>query len=314
MDILTDIIRLMRPQAISWRAVEAHGRWGLSVPFRDIPVFCLVVAGQCWFVPRHGQPRLLHQGDYLLMRATARYCLVSDLDAAQRLHAMEEHVARDEYARWDEGLGGDTVRLVGGYFEIGPEHTALFSGMLPDFLHIRSSDEEAGRLSRLIALIGEESSCDLPGRDLVMSRLVEIMLVEVWRRPLNKIEAREAGWFSGMSDPHIHLALQKMHADVARHWTVDLLAKEVSMSRAAFARRFSDRVGVAPATYLSNWRIALAKDALINSERTITDIALSIGYYSDSAFSTAFSREVGVAPAAFRRARKEQQAARQLTA
>ncbi|AUT72412.1 AraC family transcriptional regulator [Paraburkholderia hospita] len=311
MDILTDIIRLMRPQAISWRTVEAQGRWGLSVPCRDLPVYFLVVTGQCWYVPRHGQPLYLHQGDYLLIRATARYCLVSDLEATKTLHAKEERVASDEYVRWDEGLGGDTVRLVGGYFEIGPEHTALFSGMLPDFLHIRSSDEEAGRLSRLIALIGEESSCNLSGRDLVMSRLVEIMLVEVWRRPLNKIDVREAGWFSGMADPHIHLALQKIHADVARHWTVDLLAKEVSMSRAVFARRFAERVGVAPATYLSNWRIALAKDALLNSERSITDIALSIGYYSDSAFSTAFSRTVGVAPAAFRRARKSEQAARQ---
>ena len=83
------------------------------------------------------------------------------------------------------------------------------------------------------------------------------------------------------------------------------------MSRAAFARRFAERVGVAPATYLSNWRIALAKDALLNSERSITDIALSIGYYSDSAFSTAFSRTVGVAPAAFRRARRIEQPARQ---
>ncbi|SAK91273.1 AraC family transcriptional regulator [Caballeronia pedi] len=310
MDILTDIIRLMRPRAISWRTVEAQGRWGMSVPCRDIPVFCLVVTGQCWYVPRHGQPLLMRQGDYLLMRATARYCLVSDPDASATLHAMEDGVAADAYVRWDEGAGGDKVRLVGGYFEIGPEHTALFSGMLPDFLYIRSSDEEAGRLSRLIALIGEESSIDLPGRDLVMSRLVEIMLVEVWRRPLTRIDSREAGWFSGMADPHIHLALQKMHADVAHHWTVDGLAKDVGMSRAAFARRFAERVGVAPATYLSNWRIALAKDALLNSERSLTDIALSIGYYSDSAFSTAFSRVVGVAPAAFRRARQGEQTAR----
>ncbi|MEX3855861.1 AraC-like DNA-binding protein [Paraburkholderia youngii] len=309
MDILTDIIRLMRPQAISWRTVDVQGRWGMSVPCRDIPVFFLVVTGQCWYVPRHGQPLLLRQGDYLLMRATARYCLVSDPDAIETLHAMETHVASDQYVRWDDGLGGDKVRIVGGYFEIGPEHTALFSGMLPDFLHIRSSDEEAGRLSRLIALIGEESGSGLPGHDLVMSRLVEIMLVEVWRRPLTRIDSREAGWFSGMADPNIHLALQRMHSDVARHWTVGTLAKEVGMSRAAFARRFAERVGVAPATYLSNWRIALAKDALINSERSMIDIALSIGYYSDSAFSTAFSRAVGVAPAAFRRARRSEQPA-----
>jgi AraC-like DNA-binding protein len=307
MDILTDIISLMRPRAISWRTVEAHGRWGMSVPCRDIPVFCLVLAGQCWYVPMRGEPLLMKQGDYLLMRATARYCLVSDLDASGTLRSLEAGVANDEYVRWNEGASGEETRLVGGYFEIGPEHSALFSEMLPDFLHIRSSDEEAGRLTRLIAIIGEESGSDLPGHDLVMSRLVEVMLVEVWRRPLNGIDSREVGWFSGMADPHIHLALRRMHANVAYHWTVDGLAKDIGMSRAAFARRFTERVGVAPGTYLSNWRIALAKEALINSERSIADIALSIGYLSDSAFSTAFARVVGVAPAAFRRTRRSKQ-------
>jgi transcriptional regulator GlxA family with amidase domain len=127
------------------------------------------------------------------------------------------------------------------------------------------------------------------------------MLVEVLRRPVQHLQGQRTGWFSGMADPHIALALQKMHADVACHWTVATLAKQVGMSRAVFARRFSERVGVAPATYLSNWRIALAKDALLHSERSINDIALSIGYLSDSAFSTAFSRIVGYAPASYRR-------------
>lgn len=301
MDVLTDIVRLMRPQAIVWKTVEAQGRWGLSVPYRALPRFCLVVAGQCWFLPGEGQPLLLKQGDYVLMTATPRYCLVSDPDVGAKMLALASNVNQDEYVRWDEGGGGDALHLVGGYFGIGVEQARLLADLLPSLLYIRSSDEEAGRLSHLVELIGEESSCELPGRDLVMSRLVEVMLIEILRRPLHKMAGRETGWLSGMADPQIRMALQQMHADVARHWTVDGLAKLVGMSRAVFARRFVERVGVAPATYLSNWRIALAKDALLNTDRPISDIALAVGYLSDSAFSTAFGRIVGIAPASYRK-------------
>ena len=301
MDLLTDIVRLMRPQTVLWRTVEARGRWGMAVPYRAEPRFCLVVAGHCWFVPDTGPARLMRQGDYFLMAATPRYCLASDLDVLPHLAALSVNADKGDYVRWDDASEGEPTRLVGGYFQIDHEHSPLLSGLLPELMDICSSDEATGRLTRALELIGEEASCNLPGRELVMSRLVEIMLVEVLRRPMQHMEGQRAGWLSGMADPQIALALQVMHADVAHHWTLDTLAKHVGMSRAVFARRFTERVGVAPATYLSNWRIALAKDALLNSDRSIGDIALSIGYLSDSAFCTAFSRIVGRPPAVYRK-------------
>ncbi|SAL41775.1 AraC family transcriptional regulator [Caballeronia humi] len=302
MDVLNDIVRLMRPQAVLWKTVDAQGRWGMTVPHRDAPRFCLVVTGHCWFLPEAGPALLMQQGDYLLLAAKPRYCLASDPEVGPHLAALANTSREGDYVRWNDGGVGEPTRLVGGYFQVETEHVALLSGLLPELIFIRSSDEEAGRLTRVLELIGEEALGERPGRNLVMSRLVEVMLVEVLRRPVRHLEGQRTGWLSGMADPPIATALQKMHADVARHWTVASLAKQVGMSRAVFARRFAERVGVAPATYLSNWRIALAKDALLNSEQSISDIALSIGYLSDSAFSTAFSRIVGRAPASYRRA------------
>lgn len=301
MDLLTDIVRLLRPQSVLWRTVEEHGRWGMSVPRRDEPVFCLVVAGHCCFFPPKGPPLLMQQGDYVMLNASSRYSLGSGLDIVPIVTALAAGAEQQDYVRWNDGNGGEEVRLVGGYFQVEPEHTELLASLLPDLLYLRSSDEEAGRLTRIVELIGEESLCQLAGRELVMGRLVEIMLVEVLRRPMLQIEGQRTGWLSGMADPQIAMSLQKMHADVAHHWTVEKLAKQVGMSRAVFARRFAECVGLAPATYLSSWRIALAKDALLNSDRSVNDIGLSIGYLSDSAFSTAFSRIVGCSPASFRR-------------
>lgn len=274
----------------------------MSVPRRDEPVFCLVVAGHCCFMPPKGPPLQMQQGDYVMLNAASRYCLGSELDVLPTLASLAINAGEEDYVRWNDGKAGEEVRLIGGYFQVEPEHTELLSRLLPDLLYIRSSDEEAGRLTRIVELIGEESLCQLAGRELVMGRLVEIMLVEVLRRPMLQIEGERTGWLSGMADPQIAMSLQKMHADVAHHWTIATLAKQVGMSRAVFARRFTECVGVAPATYLSNWRIALAKDALLNSDRSINDIGLSIGYLSDSAFSTAFSRIIGCAPASYRRA------------
>jgi hypothetical protein len=210
MDLLTDIVRLMRPQTVLWRTVEADGRWGMRVPYRATPRFCLVVVGHCWFVPDEGAPRLLRQGDYFLLAGKTRYCLTSDLDVMPKLDALRRRARNEDYLRWNDAVPGAPMRLIGGHFQTDPEHAELLAALLPQQIDVRASDEEAGRLSRVLELIGEEAVCEQPGRDLVMSRLVEIMLVEVLRRPMLRIEGQRTGWLSGMADPQIALALQRM--------------------------------------------------------------------------------------------------------
>src|ERR1700730_4456711 len=188
----------MRPQAVLWKTVDAQGRWGMTIPPRDEPRFCLVVAGHCWFLPDRGPALLMRQGDYPLLAAKPRYSLASDPDVGPRLAALADKASEGDYVRWNDGAGGEAMRLIGGYFQIEPEHAALLSGLLPDLIYIRSSDEEAGRLTRVLELIGEEAMCELPGRELVMSRLVEVMLVEVLRRPVQHMQGQRTGWFSGM--------------------------------------------------------------------------------------------------------------------
>jgi AraC-like DNA-binding protein len=100
----------------------------------------------------------------------------------------------------------------------------------------------------------------------------------------------------GLADPQLAKALAYIHADVGRGWTVAELAGRAGMSRSVFARRFSDTVGAAPVEYLLRWRMALAKDALLNGRGSLEEIAATIGYQSASAFSTAFSHRVGCPP------------------
>jgi len=168
-------------------------------------------------------------------------------------------------------------------------------------IHIRAADGGSGRLTRLIDLIREECAAELSGRDMILERLLEIMLVECLRRGGLDGGALPAGLLAGMRDPALARVLRAMHEDVRAGWTVAELARLAGMSRSAFAARFGETVGCAPIEYLARWRMALAQDALSRGGTSLDQLADEIGYDSASAFSTAFRRRIGRSPGAFAR-------------
>ena len=108
------------------------------------------------------------------------------------------------------------------------------------------------------------------------------------------------GWFAAFRDPVVGRALALMHARVAHDWTTDELAAEVSLSRSAFAERFSQLVGAPPITYLTDWQMQLAAARLRDTPRTIGQIAADLGYESEATFTRAFKRATGLAPGKYR--------------
>ena len=72
------------------------------------------------------------------------------------------------------------------------------------------------------------------------------------------------------------------------------LAAEATLSRSAFARRFTELLGAAPLAYLTEWRMALARERLRDSDAgRLAAIARSLGYGSEFAFAAAFKRHHG---------------------
>lgn len=102
--------------------------------------------------------------------------------------------------------------------------------------------------------------------------------------------------FRADTDPVVGPALRLIHDDPARPWTVADLAAEVGVSRAAFARRFLDRVGEPPMTYLTGWRLTMAADLLLEPGATIGAVAHQVGYSTAFALSAAFKRVRGISP------------------
>lgn len=149
----------------------------------------------------------------------------------------------------------------------------------------------------------EEALASRPGRDLVVERLIDVLLVEALRfHSESANDIAPAGLLVGLADPPLARALRLLHGNVAHGWSIKELAKEAGLSRTVFAERFSQKVGVPPMQYLMDWRMAVAKDMLQREATPLEIVAAAIGYQSASAFSTAFRREVGRPPSHFARA------------
>ena len=152
-------------------------------------------------------------------------------------------------------------------------------------------------LTQLVRMLGDEAARAEVGRDLILERLAEILLIEALRAAPARTAA--PGLLRGLTDPRIAAALRDLHGDIACRWTIPDLARAAGMSRSAFFERFTRLVGMQPMTYLATWRMAVAKDLLRQGGIGLEEVAARVGYGSASAFSTAFSRHSGRPPGRF---------------
>ena len=151
-----------------------------------------------------------------------------------------------------------------------------------------------------MGLLAEEIVKDDPGQEAVLDRLLDLLLIAVLRAWFAREDADAPGWYRAYSDPVVGRALRLIHDDPARPWTVAELAAEAGVSRAALARRFTELVGEPPMTFLTDWRLSLAADLLLEPDATIGSVAHQVGYSTPFALSTAFKRVRGISPRQYR--------------
>jgi AraC-like DNA-binding protein len=298
-DPLSQVITLLRPRAVYSKVISGAGRWAVRYSEFGHPSFCTVLDGSCRLTVDGHEAITLEAGDFLLLPTTPGFTMSGFEPATPvRIDASAAAAeARDEL-RHGTPDGDPDVRLLGGYFLFESPDAGLLVSMLPALVHVRG----AQRLSTLVQLVAEETREHKAGRDLVLSRLIDMMLIEALRSTQG--EGAPPGLLNGLGDARLATAMRELHADPARSWTVEELAKAAAMSRSAFFDHFTRAVGVAPMEYLLSWRMALAKDLLVREDVGIAEVAERVGYGSASTFSTAFSRHVGLPPGQFARTQR----------
>jgi AraC-like DNA-binding protein len=299
-DPLSDIIRLLRPRAVFTKGIVGAGRWGVRYESFGHPSFAVVVEGSCRLAVDGQQELLLRAGDFVLLPTTPGFTMSGfEPVVPHRIDPRAAAASATAEVRHGRQDGPPDVRILGGYFVFEGNDTGLLVSLLPEQVHVRG----VKRLSVLVGLLIEEAGAARAGRDLVLDRLVEILLVEALR--LTQAPDAPPGLLRGLGDPRLADAIRRIHADPAHPWTMERLARAAALSRSAFFDRFTRQVGVTPADYLLAWRMALAKDLLRREEVDIAGVAERVGYGSASTFSTAFSRHVGLPPGRYARSRAQ---------
>ncbi|ROU00693.1 AraC family transcriptional regulator [Marinobacter sp. R17] len=298
MDPLSDVLSLLKPRSYMSAGIDAGAPWAIQFPDQGRAIKTgAVVKGDCWLVLDGADAVHLNTGDCILLPQGRPFFLGSSpstepLDAPTALANN-----RFGYIRTVNG-GGDCLFLSSRFALEGSQAEALL-GMLPPLVHIRDQNGAAS-LSQLIARTMEEMRNNEPGTTLVLQHLAHMMLIQALRLYRDD-HADSVGWFAALTDRQLGQAIQAIHDNPARPWTVEALARHAGMSRSAFAARFREMVGQSPIAYVTRWRMLLAGDRLTGSHDPVSVIALELGYESESAFSTAFKRMMGCSPRRYSR-------------
>lgn len=193
-------------------------------------------------------------------------------------------------------LGKDTATLCASFSFGAGLHNPLV-GALPELVALRLADLPA--LATTLGGLFDEAAGDHCGRQAILDRLVEVLIIQLLRELMDQ-QRIDHGLLAGLSNPRLAKAINALHADPARAWRLEDLAAVASMSRARFAARFRETVGIAPMAYLGEWRLSLAR-TLLQRGRSVQQVADEVGYGSASALSRAFSAHAGVPPSAWGR-------------
>jgi AraC-like DNA-binding protein len=298
-DPLSEIITLLRPRTVFSKGISGAGRWGVRYSAFDQPSFCAVLEGSCRLAVDGQEAVTLQAGDFVLLPATPGFTMSGfEPVSPKRIDPKVTPAPSGEVRHGTRG-GRPDVRLLGGYFVFDSPDAGLLVSLLPALIHVRGVE----RLSILVKLLAEESSGRKSGRELVLARLVELLLIEALRSTAG--ENTPSGLLRALADAQLAPAMRQMHGQIARSWTVAQLAKRVGLSRSTFFERFTHTVGLPPMEYLLAWRMAVAKDLLRRQDIELARVAERVGYSSASTFSTAFSRHVGQSPSRYARTSRQ---------
>jgi AraC-like DNA-binding protein len=313
MDPLSDVLRAVRLTGAFFYLVEAAAPWSvLTEPARELTPrvlpdaehlisYHVLTAGSCWGGLDGEKQVHMQPGDVLVFPHGDSH-LMSSAEGFQ----LDER-ATSAPARFPQTVvvGPDVRRdttFVCGFLgcDVRPFNPLIAS--LPRCLHVRGA--AGGWLSQFPRQAVAESHVARMGSETMLTRMAELMFIEVMRHHVEHLPPQHAGWLGGLRDPIVGPALAQLHERPAHPWTLAELAHEIATSRTVLAERFSHMVGVTPMLYLTRWRLQLAAEKLTSGSAKVATIGEEVGYESEAAFSRAFKRETGSSPAAWRQKRQ----------
>jgi AraC-like DNA-binding protein len=310
MDILAQVLDRVRLGGTLLFHFELGHPWNLALPKRPYAMFHYISSGSATLALGKGQELPMTAGDCVVISRGEPHKIYSD----RRTRSFS--VLDFDRSSADRGIvrhGGNAephCTMICGKFTLARPSRGNVLELLPPVLLLKPT-EDGERLGEILRHIVSESASERPGQGVALSRLTEVLFVEVLRNWIKSLGPGEGGWIGAMADPHIGPALRLIHERPDRPWTLDELGQRVGLGRSAFSARFTKLVGQSMYRYLIARRMSEAAFLLETSDEGIARIATSVGYETAAAFSKLFQRHHGLSPGRYRAARRSDSGERQ---
>lgn len=302
MDVLSDVLAVMRTGRVRSAQVAWHAPWAQEfAPVPGAAGFHVVLRGSCRLLRDGAEPLALGAGDIVFRPHGAGHVLADSPGTRPVTPACDPAEMGDlpAYAVVGSPTSEDATVTLCGAYELDPELVHPLIHDLPELIHIPAQWGRHPHLRATVDLLAAELAEPGAGSAALVPALLDTMLVYLLRTWLTG--EHPTLWAAALADPVTGAALQAIHREPERDWTVATLAAEGGLSRAPFARRFTGLLGQPPMTYLTWWRMTVAARLLQRTDTTVGAIAGRVGYGSEFAFAAAFKRRFGTPPGRYRR-------------
>ncbi|MFK4771809.1 cupin domain-containing protein [Rhizobium sp. ZW T2_16] len=306
MDTLSKIFAAPRIKGAKFTCLEASAPWGISSPGERVVKFVHVVEGAAVLTtPDRVEPTRLLSGDvFILLDETAYKIFDNERSLLIDCVDIERGRVGD---RIEFGGGGATTTFISGSFEIERLERDSVLDVLPRFLHLKKSEGHTTAIASVLEMLAIETASPGLGAEAAVARLFELLFIHAIRAHVEDSSSPKQGWLAAVSDKRLKSVIEAIHADPARDWTIERLARTAGMSRSAFAVHFKSVLRQTPVEYLTSWRVHFASTMLLKSSAPISEVARRAGYGSDAAFNKVFKRITGHTPSMFKKTKGESQ-------
>jgi len=312
MDALSDVLKAVRLTGALFFDVHASEPWVAETPAGKAIVeamfpgsehlisYHIITRGSCWATLGSEPATRLAAGDIIVLPHGDAHVLSSEPGLRRRPNMALYRAPPDGKLPATIFMGsGESARFVCGFLGCDERPFNPLLTALPRVFQIHA--EPGGALDSYVTFALRESAERRVGGGSVLSRLSELMFVDVVRHYIETLPPGRTDWLAGLREPYVGRALTLLHRSPARDWTLKALARSVGLSRSALAERFTSYVGQPPMQYLTNWRMQLATSELRARDESLAQIANRVGYESEAAFSRAFKKALGSSPGQWRK-------------
>jgi AraC-like DNA-binding protein len=303
MDILADVLDRVRLGGTVLRHFELGHPWSLALPGRTDALFHYLSRGSATLTLEQGREIHMTEGDFVVVAHGESHVIFSDRGTKpfQILH-LDRPPPNYGIVRHGGGAQPLAAMICGNFTVSRPARGSVLE-LLPPVLLLKPA-MDSDWLEAILRRMVSESALEQPGQRVALSRLTEVLFVEVLRSWIKSLSPGEGGWLGAMADAHIGPALQLIHERPGRPWTLRDLGHRVGLGRSTFSARFTRLVGQPMQRYVIARRMAEATFLLESTDEGIARIASRVGYETAAAFSKLFHRHYGLSPGRYRATRR----------